>query len=775
MVTARSAVAFIRAICGCLAAPFYVLSSLSQAAAAVAPADNPPAVASRVSVADLVRFASIGDPSREGRESAAKPGALSPDGRLVAVLVRRGNPEASTNDADLLVFTTADLLTNGRPQLVTTFASATNQQPISHLRWLGDSRTLVFAGAQGTSASQVYQVDLNDLNVRSLTAGSDPLTWYDITPSGDKLITISEAPFIRPEEDPTCMKRGCRVVAASLALAEQSIGADKPQANMAVRDLRNGQQFAMAMPESSDSDLEFCDHELAGGISPDGRFGLQICDLKPGHWPTWWMDYTVEPDLKGHLERGNNMYGRQAVLLDFVKRSSRRLSTAPWLYHQPAPIWIDGGRQLLLIGELEPLDEVRTSNRANGTSKRTIQSFNPLTGQMTRVAALDPGIVEVSSARWSEQTKTLTIESIGADKLPRQKISFSRKGPRWSPIPVIAADEGEMNLGNGVYLDIEQSPNERPVLVASTSSKVGSRRVVLDPNAWLADRAVGHVELIEGTSKNRLSWYGGLYYPPDYKPGVRYPLLVQTHGFDRAKFSLHGITRNFVAQAAAAQGIVVLQVAEVRASLGGPDEWPQVQAGYESAVDYLDRRGIIDSKRVGIIGWSRTGPHVGYTLTHSSYSFAAAALTSTVDYGWLWYLAEGAPPSQDAMYGASPFGAGLDLWQSFSPSFNLDKVTAPVLMWENSAVWGLWDWYAGLRRLGKPVEYWYLPDGEHDLFKVQERMHTNQLLVDWFVFWLRDEEDSDAGKVAQYERWRRFRLQSVGHAGQARSVLPSSR
>jgi hypothetical protein len=71
----------------------------------------------------------------------------------------------------------------------------------------------------------------------------------------------------------------------------------------------------------------------------------------------------------------------------------------------------------------------------------------------------------------------------------------------------------------------------------------------------------------------------------------------------------------------------------------------------------------------------------------------------------------------------------------------------------------MWDWYAGLKRLGKPVEYGYLPDGQHELFQVGQRVHTNQLLVDWFRFWLKGEEDDDPGKFAQYERWRRLSLQ----------------
>jgi hypothetical protein len=77
----------------------------------------------------------------------------------------------------------------------------------------------------------------------------------------------------------------------------------------------------------------------------------------------------------------------------------------------------------------------------------------------------------------------------------------------------------------------------------------------------------------------------------------------------------------------------------------------------------------------------------------------------------------------------------------------------------SDGVEGLWDWYVGLRRLGKPVEYWSLPDASHEIFKVGERMRVGQLLVDWFRFWLKDEEDPSPAKAAQYSRWHTLRQQ----------------
>jgi len=48
-----------------------------------------------------------------------------------------------------------------------------------------------------------------------------------------------------------------------------------------------------------------------------------------------------------------------------------------------------------------------------------------------------------------------------------------------------------------------------------------------------------------------------------------------------------------------------------------------------------------------------------------------------------------------------------------------------------------WEWFAGLRRLGKPVEMIAMQDGVHELQKPWERMISLEGAVDSFTFWLR--------------------------------------
>jgi hypothetical protein len=135
---------------------------------------------------------------------------------------------------------------------------------------------------------------------------------------------------------------------------------------------------------------------------------------------------------------------------------------------------------------------------------------------------------------------------------------------------------------------------------------------------------------------------------------------------------------------------------------------------------------------------------------------SATVFTPTADFGWWWWLMSGTPQFVESTYGSAPFGSGMGNWLEMSPSFNLERVESPTLIWGNGPT-GMWDWYAGLRRLNKPVEMWELPGLEHDAYRVPHRFLGNTLTVDWFDFWLNGHQDPDPAKAEQYARWRQLR------------------
>ena len=121
---------------------------------------------------------------------------------------------------------------------------------------------------------------------------------------------------------------------------------------------------------------------------------------------------------------------------------------------------------------------------------------------------------------------------------------------------------------------------------------------------------------------------------------------------------------------------------------------------------------------------------------------------------------EGSAHETNAIIGAEPFGAGLPQWLKRSPGFNLDKVATPLLVnteGRGILLLGMWEPYAGLHYLHKPVDLIILNTDEHTLTNPAVRMASQGGSVDWFRFWLQDYEDPDPAKTEQYKRWRGLR------------------
>jgi dipeptidyl aminopeptidase/acylaminoacyl peptidase len=309
----------------------------------------------------------------------------------------------------------------------------------------------------------------------------------------------------------------------------------------------------------------------------------------------------------------------------------------------------------------------------------------------------------------------------------------------------------------GLQVVVKQTFDRPPVLVATDKRTF---RVIWDPNPQLNNIELGQAKIYAWKDKEGREWKSGLFEPTNYKPGQRYPLVIQTHGFEESEFRPSGVFPTaFAARALAATGMAVLQV-------GGDcpvltvDEGPCFVSGYETAANQLVSEGLVDPERIGIIGFSRGCFHVMEALTKGSLHFSAASITDGVMENYLQYMMWLDPNNEsDSMIGAKPFGEGLQQWLKLSPGFNLDKVNAPLLINGRGSfgVLGMWEPYAGLRYLHKPVDLVMLNTDEHILTNPAVRMASQGGTVDWFRFWLKDEEDPDPAKAEQYARWRELR------------------
>jgi hypothetical protein len=147
---------------------------------------------------------------------------------------------------------------------------------------------------------------------------------------------------------------------------------------------------------------------------------------------------------------------------------------------------------------------------------------------------------------------------------PEQRYHYHGGG--WHPVDVARKHQPVKDMDKFVNhaqlltVKVKQDLNTPPALWA-TDRKTKISKSIWDPNPQLAKLTLGEVSGFRWKDKAGYEWTGGLVKPPDYVPGKRYPLVVQTHGFAEQEFMTDGaFTTGSAARPMAAAGMVVLQV-----------------------------------------------------------------------------------------------------------------------------------------------------------------------------------------------------------------------
>jgi dipeptidyl aminopeptidase/acylaminoacyl peptidase len=633
---------------------------------------------------------------------------FSPDGKLFVVVLRKGNLDLNSNDFSLLLYHTADVFRSPKPDLLAKLSSSSNRNAITQLRWL-DSRTLVFLGENRGELPQVCMLNVITRRLSKLTNHSTVITKYDVSVDGREVVFAAEVP--------KQMKQTRQASQDGIVIDTQSL-----------KDLLRGE-----LPMGTDLFVQRVGQgivriHLEGllnsngliSISPNRRYVLL------GTWwsnvPKEWISYqdpyirtAAASHIKGQLTDLSNL-----MLLDTLTGGWAPLVNAPNPRNEgffPRFAWAPDGQAV------------------------SLKSFLPL---------------DVADAAEREERSRIPIPV--TVKLPHRELFRISDGDLRKKLA-----ESETKTP-GIEVTLEEDMNTPPMIYV-TNPKTDQRALLLELNPQFAGLQFGKVVSTTWRATDGQDRSGGLFFPPDYEPVKRYPLVIQTHGFWKDRFSLDGSpewSSAFAARMLAAQGFMVLQAGGIPVS-GGPDEGTSYQATIEGAIDDLERRGLIDRTRVGIAGFSRTVYEVGYVLTHSKYQFKAAILADGITGGYFDYLVWG-QSEEAALNGGPPFGNRLNLWLVDSPGFNLDKVKTPVriVALGPDALLEMWEWFAGLKLQNKPVDFIELPDAVHLLERPSNRRLAMQSLVDWFRFWLSD-DDSDRGEVdgEQNARWQKLRPESA--------------
>jgi dipeptidyl aminopeptidase/acylaminoacyl peptidase len=633
----------------------------------------------------------------------APPAVFSPNGNRFAILIKKGNLAQNTNDFSLLVYRTADALNSPKPNVLLKMSSSSNREAIKEIKWLNDSRTIVFLGETPGSLPQVYSVNVLTKRLQQLTNSPNEIHNYDIGQNGFDMVYATDQ---------------------SKTKESNSDRNPPPVAVVEGRTLSEFLRSCMTPSNWPKGDQLYVQH---------GRRKPILVPLPDDYLPDWGNPLYMSPDGKYSLV---GVLVRQ-IPPGWAGYQNARLQQRIKQLHPPGQPVLFLGRYLLL-------------NTKEGSTKPLLNT--PMT-QFAHVAWKTDG----TSVFLKDVFLPLNI----GDPIEREE--RTRK-----------TYQVEVHASTGKLRTIENADwprDETPLKISVREDRntppkiyVGSQpdsRLLLDLNPWLNSVDLAHVDVVEWQTTDARRVNGELFLPRDYVVGRRYPLVIQTHGFAPDRFLIDGPfdSSAFAAQALAARGLLVLQMDYGRSVANTTSEGPTEMAAYEGAIDELDKRGLIDRERVGIVGFSRTVFQVGYALTHSKYRFRAATLVDGIDAGYLQYLGFG-PGDNVHLNGGQPFGDGLKLWLANSPAFQLANVRTPVRLEAHGCshgILGSWEWFAILSDLGRPVELAYVPDAPHIVVRPREKLACEAELVDWFSFWLGSEAQNSLESTEQGRRWEELR------------------
>ncbi|HKS57304.1 MAG TPA: hypothetical protein VJS12_18555 [Steroidobacteraceae bacterium] len=768
------------------------------------------------SVRDSIELNHLVDPDAAAAPFRTPKFKFSPDGTKFAIVSRRGNLDSGQNEYCLSVFSTKQVLQSlakaGNRRLPTPIvlvrrATSGSQHAIDQATWLADSTHIGFIERDSDGANGRVSVVNMDQQVSTVTDGSRDIVRFGLD-AAERILVYAARIY------PDWSVRNAKGYVVQSEYMDDLSNVDPraalPKYQLYVADLKSGSVSALDLLPST--------LLPTFAVSPDGAAAAVLEEVS--EVPQAWASYefirgmlalaaqtadvqgipatqAFKPGSFGDVLR-DPAFGRRSpwlnrmVLVNLRTLAARPLLDAP-IFSDAEVNWSPDSMSVLATPAYLPLVGVSIHEQQR---RREMQSIVAVEVATREYRDLGPWIP--SSGAYPKRPR---IEWVHGRNDAQRRSAF---GAVQSAVNAEHRDQWRIyNQKNAtthiqpLELSIRQSLNE-PIEIVATDTASGVEGVITNLNPQLSQFSLGTMRTYQWRDSMNRMFTGGLLFPPGYRSGQRYPLVIQTYGFHDHEFLVDGpggITTAYAGRALAGSGMLVLQMPELAhvqlptdaaAALPVVDENQLFLIGLEGAVEDLNSKGLIDTARIGLIGFSREGMHVQYAVTFSKFRFAAATIADSVAATPFCYATVYGSPfpgmlefESDQMMGmGGPFwGSHLQRWIERSYVFHLDRITTPIRFEHlGTGTPCHWDVFAILKRARRAVELVHIPMGTHVAQTPFARYTSQQGNVDWFAFWLKGDEDPADDKREQYERWRLLRMQNqtlLSIQSQAPSHQPS--
>lgn len=288
------------------------------------------------------------------------------------------------------------------------------------------------------------------------------------------------------------------------------------------------------------------------------------------------------------------------------------------------------------------------------------------------------------------------------------------------------------------------------ILVLNNRTK---SRSVFQSNPQQTQYHWGHSELIRYKNKEGKDLKGVLFFPADYNPEKKYPMIVNVYQIQSKKLHQYknptlSNGNGFNQTVFTLEGYFVLLP-----DIINENHNPGLAAAdcVNAAVLKVMERKIIDPKKIGIMGHSFGGYESSFVITQSD-MFAAASAGGSITNLTSFYLNENKNNGQPEMWRLengqwamrnTPFENPL-LYNRNSPIEHVKNVQTPLLLWTGKSDEQVdphqsMEFHLALRRLSKKNIMLQYPKEGHDLSNPQNRQDLTKRILQWFNHYLKDE------------------------------------
>jgi len=303
----------------------------------------------------------------------------------------------------------------------------------------------------------------------------------------------------------------------------------------------------------------------------------------------------------------------------------------------------------------------------------------------------------------------------------------------------------EAELYRYIVQDYDDSPD---IFVGKEDLKKAEQ--ITTTNLFQNDYAWGYSELIEYETDKGRRLQGGLFYPAGYEKNKKYPMIVYNYELlsqnvhryvapsDRSYYNISVFT---------SLGYMVLEPDIVfRPRQPGWSVVECITAGVKKVIEM----GIVDPKKVGIVGHSMGGFNTSFVATHTDGIFAAAVagapITDLVSYYGDHHWGSGVAETDHIETGQERMEVALyeDLkaYIDNSAVYNAHNMTVPLLL-EAGDVDGIIAWYQSImlyniaRRAKKNVVMLGYIGEDHGLRKKSNQQDYQRRILAWFDHYLK--------------------------------------